>query len=157
MRLSRRVLKVLVFVSVLSGSVFMVKPLAAGQTGVFGFATTVAYVPSTMQSNSVPLCDTGSTVRVLEWLGGRMGDRSVLLVHDAFYNWARLVLDDRFELVYFKGDVERAVWVALSRGFSPVYLVWWNVNIGWYGFTVPSGFLPVFSDGRISVFQYSTE
>ena len=157
MRVSRRALEAFVFVSVLLGSVFMATPLAAGQAGVFGFATTVAYVPSTMQSNSVPLCDTGSTVRVLEWLGGRMDNRSVLLVHDAFYNWVRLILDDRFELVYFKGDVEGAVGLALSRGFSPVYLVWWNVNIGWYGFTVPSGFLPVFSDGRISAFQYLAE
>ncbi len=154
-KLSKLAVKVLLVVSVSLGLVYMCVPLFFGQAGVFGLPVTVNYVPSTMQSTTVPLVDVDGTVQSMEWLNARMGGSSVLLAQDAFFPWARLYMDGGRSLVYFKSNVLGAVDLALGRGFSHVYLVWWKENIGWYGLTVPNGFVSVFNSGRISVFEYS--
>ncbi len=155
LKLSRRTVKGLLALSLSLGLVYMCVPLLFGEAGVFGFPTTVSYVPSTMQSTTVPLVDVDGTVRSMEWLNARMDGGSVLLAQDAFFPWARLYMDGGRSLVYFKSDVPGAVDLAVSLGFSRVYFVWWNENIGWYGLTVPAGFISVYSSGRISVFEYS--
>lgn len=154
LKLSKRTVNVLLVVSLSLGLVYMTVPLFFGRAGVFGFPTTVSYVPSTMQSTTVPLVDVDGTVRSIEWLNARMDGGSVLLAQDAFFYWSRLYLDGGRSLVYFKSDVLGAVDLAFQRGFSRVYLVWWSVDIGWYGLTVPEGFVSVYSSGRISVFEF---
>ncbi len=52
-------------------------------------------------------------------------------------------------------DIKGALNVALEYGLDPVYLIWWEENIGWYRSTVvPSSFTLVFESGRIAAFQY---
>jgi len=58
-------------------------------------------------------------------------------------------------IVYFSMDLSRGLEVALEKGFGMVYLVWWNVDTGWYDYIeVPEGFKPVYGSGRISVYVY---
>jgi len=76
------------------------------------------------------------------------------LAHDALFNWARLSLDERHAIVFFKNDVFGAVSLGAEHGYDRFWLVWWNNDIGWYGFKVPQGFEEVFNVGRISVFEY---
>ena len=152
-------------VTIVLGSIFLTLPPFFDRFGVFSIPTTISYLPSTMQYNTIPLRDVKPTVEVVEWLNENMNDGSSVLVHHAFFWWADLYLDKRHVIVDFVKDFERALDVALERSFNPIYLVWWNQDyltwqnqsIGWYGLTVPKYFKYVFSCDRISVFRYSTD
>jgi hypothetical protein len=154
LKLSKRTAKLILILSFSLGSLFMTVPLFSGRAGLFGFPTTTSYLPSSMLSNSVPVQDVEGVVEAMEWLNVEMSDGSALLAHDAFLPWAELHMDGRHVKVYFKDDVEGAINVALEGGFAPVYLVWWNENIGWYRLSVPEGFVDLFSSGRISIFEH---
>jgi hypothetical protein len=103
----------------------------------------------------VPLEDVADTVEVMEWLDGNMNDGSCVLVHSTFLSWARLGLDGDHVILKYSSDVDEALSVANTYGFRPVYLVWWAESIGWYWFSVPSDFTPVYVSGRMATFQYS--
>jgi len=102
----------------------------------------------------VPLRDVEGTVEVMEWVDENMDEGSCVLVNAAFWDWARMNLNGTRNIVIYMADVEGALDVAASHDFDPVYLVWWGENIGWYWFTVPSYFEPVFESDRMAVFQY---
>ena len=153
MKISRKSAFGISLVTALLGSLFMTWPLISGRYGLLGASTTWKYFPSTMQSSSVPLQDTEGTVKAIEWLNGHVTDDSSVLVHDVFLFWTELYLDKNHSVIFFTDNLEAASNVALDNGFSSAYLVWWNEDIGWYGFTVPSDFDSVFESGRISVFQ----
>jgi hypothetical protein len=106
-----------------------------------------------MLSNTVPLEDVDGVVNAMKWLNKEMNNYSVLLVNNAFLNWARLHLDEKHFLLHFNDDIEEVIKVALRYGFKDIYFVWWNENIGWYDLTVPKEFVSVFKNGRISVFK----
>jgi hypothetical protein len=125
-----------------------------GRGGILALPTTVNYVPSTMLSNAVPLNDVQGTVEAFRWVNQVMDGDSCFLAHDAFFYWAKFSLDGEHTLVFFKNDASGAVDLAIEHGYAKFWLVWWNTDIGWYGFEVPSSFEPVFGSGRISVFEY---
>jgi hypothetical protein len=112
----------------------------------------LVFMATNMQGTAVPLRDVDDTIGAIRWLNAHMDDGSALLVHDAFSNWARLYLDKSHVIIYFEDDVQRAIDVALQRGFSRVYFVWLNENIGWFSLKVPNGFVAVFSSGRVSAY-----
>ena len=153
-KLSKRTVKGFLVLSFSLGLVFMATPLFFGRAGALGLPTTVSYVPSTMQSNSLPLVDVEDTVKAMQWLDMQMNSSSVLLAQDAFFWWANIYLNSGYMIAYFNNDVEGAISVAIERGFTRVYFVWWNENIGWYNLTVPNGFVVIYSSGRISAFEY---
>jgi hypothetical protein len=152
LKVSKRTAKCLLTVSFCLGLVFMACPLLFGRFGLVGLPTTFNYVPSTMQSNSLPLVDVDDTVEALKWVNARMDGGSAFLAQDAFYWWSRLYLNDTYFIVYFKSDFDGAIDAAYERGFGVVYFVWWNIDIGWYGITVPSCFVSLKDFGRISVY-----
>jgi hypothetical protein len=115
----------------------------------------LVFMATNMQGTAVPLRDVDDTIGAMRWLNAHMDDGSALLVHDAFSNWARLYLDKSHVIIYFEDDVQRAIDVALQLGFSRVYFVWLNENIGWFSLKVPNGFVAVFSSGRVSAFEHS--
>jgi hypothetical protein len=154
MKISRKSAFGISLVTVVLGSLFMTWPLISGRYGLIGFSTTWKYLPSTMQSSSVPLQDTEGTVEAIEWLNRHMKDGSAVLVHDVFFYWTEFYLDKNHVAILFTSDMEAALNLALENGFNSLYFIWWNENIGWYGLTVPSNFVSVFESGRISVFEY---
>lgn len=154
MKVTKRTTKVLVVASSLLGLVFMTCPLLFGSFGLVGLPTTVNYVPSTMQSNSLPLVDVDSATNALKWVSTRMNNSSAFLAQDAFYWWSRLYLNETHTIVYFKDDFDGAIRAAQEHGFSTVYFVWWNTDIGWYGISVPKYFVQLASFDRISVYDY---
>lgn len=157
MRLSRRSVSLILVLSFSIGLVFMSTPLISGRAGVFGLPTTVFYVPSTMQSNSLPLVDVDGTVGAMNWLNAQMDRESVLLAQDAFFHWASLYLDKAHTLIYFKHNLNSAIEAAVEQRFDRLYFVWWNEDIGWYSLKVPETFAPVYGADRISVFEYHGE
>jgi len=112
------------------------------------------FMSSVMLENSVPMQDTKGTIETLQWLNKQMNASSSVLAHQAIFHWARLYLDETHMIIFFERDVERALSIALENGFNPIYLIWWNENIGWYDLVVPKYFVSSNSSGRMSVFQY---
>ena len=139
--------------SIVIGALFMTWPLIDGKYGIIGVETTFKYVPSTMQTSSVPLLDTEGTIQSFEWLNEHMTSNSSVLVHDVFQFWSQLYLDENHTAVFFNSDLQKASQFALENGFTTSYLVWWNEDIGWYGLTLSNQYISVFDSGRISVFQ----
>jgi hypothetical protein len=121
---------------------------------VLPFISGLLFMATSMQGRAVPLNDVDDTIRALQWLDAQMENGSALLTHDAFSNWVRLYLDDSHMAILFKDDVQGAVELALQRGFSHVYFVWWNQKISWFDLTMPKGFVSVYSSGRVSAFEY---
>ena len=64
------------------------------------------YIPKSMLQNTVPLSDCQDTVNALQWARNNMPSNAHLLVHDAFYGWASLTLDDNQLIPYGFSDPE---------------------------------------------------
>lgn len=165
-KVTRKTIVGIFSLTVVFGSIFLTIPPFCDRLGLFSIPTTTSYLPSTMLYNSVPLRDVQPAIEAFEWLNRHMNDSSSVLIHYAFFSWANFYLDKKHTVVYFVKDVEKASGIAQERGFSPVYLVWWNEDyltwqnqsIGWYGVAVPlKHFKYTFSSDRISVLRYSTD
>ena len=152
-KVSKRTMYGILFLTVLFGSLLMAVKFS--DNGVFSIPTTGIYLPSTMLQNTVPLQDVDGVVEAMEWLNQRMADGSCAILHQAFFSWGKLYLDEKNVIVNCATDLEGALNVALENGLDPVYLIWWRENIGWYrSILVPSSFTLVFESGRIAAFQY---
>jgi len=143
----------LFLVSVIVGCLFMAWPLVDGRYGVVGWEGTFKYVPSTMQSSSVPLRDIEGVIEAYEWLNSNMDDDSSLLVHDVFDYWTMLYLDQNHAAILFDSDLEAASSLSVDEGFDVAYFVWWNEDIGWYNLRLSNDWVSVFDYERISVYQ----
>ena len=143
----------LALVSVVLGGLFMCWPLVGGRYGVIGCESTFRFVPSTMQSSSVPLRDTEGVIEAFEWLNANMDSDSSLLAHDVFEFWTLLYLNKENVAIVFDHDLDAATNLAVDEGFDKAYFVWWNQDIGWYNLRLSNDWVSVFDSGRISVFQ----
>ena len=152
MKISTRTTVALSFCMILLTSVYIGATLQNDNYVVFSIPTISRYFSV---APAVPLRDVEGTIQVMEWLDGNMNNSSCLLANFAFVSWALLYLDRKQTIVVYPTSVEEALDLASSHGFNSVYLVWWGEDIGWYWFTVPSSFEPVFQSDRIAAFQYS--
>jgi hypothetical protein len=143
----------LALVSVIVGGLFMTWTLVDGKYGVIGWGGTFKYVPSTMQSSSVPLRDTEGVIKAYEWLNSNMDSDSSLLVHDVFEFWTLLYLNHDYTAFIFDSDLEAASNRAVDEGFSSAYFVWWNEDISWYNLRLSNDWVSVQDYGRISVYK----
>ncbi|MCW4021668.1 MAG: hypothetical protein NWF02_00690, partial [Candidatus Bathyarchaeota archaeon] len=107
----------LALVSVVVGGLFMCWPLAEGKYGLINWGGTFKYVPSTMQSSSVPLQDTPGVIDSYEWLNANMDEDSSLLVADVFDMWTMLYLDENHQAFLFDHDLENAANYAINQGY----------------------------------------
>jgi len=105
-------------------------------------------------SPTVPYEDVRCVVQALGWLNGNMPVNASVILQHAFLFWGRLYLDKSHVIVHFENNADLAVNTAFSHGFDSVFFVWWNTPIGWYGVSVPDGFVSVQDFGRISVYAY---
>jgi len=145
----------LTLLTVVVGCLFMSWPLIDGRYGIIGVESTFSYIPSTMQSSSVPLQDTKGTIAAFEWLNDNMTDNSSLLAHDVFEFWTLLYLENDHTAIVFDHDLEEALDFSSKNGFTSSYLVWWNEDIGWYNFDIPQGCSRVQDFGRISIYEFA--
>lgn len=152
-KLTRKLAIGLSLLSVVVGALFMTWPLIDGRYGLIGVESTFRYIPSTMQSSSVPLRDTEGTIEAFKWLNEHMTTESSVLVHNVFEFWTMLYLDKSHTAIVFDNNLDEALNLAFENGFATTYFVWWNDNIGWYNFQPSNDCVSVFDSGRISVFQ----
>jgi hypothetical protein len=132
---------------------FMVLP---NNNALFYYDAFPTYVPKSMLQNTVPLADCEDTVNALQWLRSNMSNNASLIVHDAFYGWASLILN-RDQLIPYGFNDPQAVAQKLEETGSvyTLYLIWWVNGSGWYGQpSMPSSFRQVYHSGRIAVFTF---
>ena len=152
-KITKKVGYALVIVMIFFGFLFMAFPLIDGRYGVIGWGGTFKYVPSTMQSSSVPIRDTEGVIEAYKWLNANMDSDSSLLVHDVFDFWTMLYLDNDHRGFLFDNDLGEVTNLAVAEGYDSVYFVWWNEDIGWYNLRLSNDWISVYNHDRISVYQ----
>jgi hypothetical protein len=127
----------------------------------------LAFIPSGMNQNVLPISDNPSLVECFEWINDR-GD-SLVLMHRQLYNYALICLDSSTvtlrefyvgwnsvnETIISQQMVEDAK-SALAEGYNVVYTVWWIEDEGWYAsFALPHEFTEVYRSGEIAVYLFN--
>jgi hypothetical protein len=144
--------KVLVGFAVLLSFSFIFLP---AETAFPYFSIYPYYVPSSMLQNSVPLSDCEGAVRALNWVEANVNSNGILLVHDAFYGWALLYMDDVKIVRYGYASPETAALALSEQGYKHLYVVWWVSGEGWHGqASLSSLFREVFRSGNIAVYEF---
>ena len=139
--------------TVLLGSLYLATPvlMSSSSVGVFALPSVSGHFSS---APTVPYQDVDGVVQAVDWLNANMGGGSCVIVNHVFLPWGRLYLEKSHVMVHFVREVDAAVGLALDRGLSHMYLVWWNTDIGWYALEVPTEFVEVYRAGRMSVYEY---
>jgi hypothetical protein len=103
---------------------------------------------------TVPYEDVEGVTEAMQWLNVNMGNDSFVVLQSALLPWGRLYLDHSHVMVQFLENVDEAMDLGFSHGFSRAYFVWWDEPISWYNVSFPEGFVSVQSFCRISVYVY---
>jgi hypothetical protein len=112
-------------------------------------------VPSSMLQNSAPLSDCEDVVKALNWVKANVNSDGILLVHDAFYGWALLCINDVKIIRYGYASPETAALAFSEQGYKQLYVIWWVSGEGWHGqSSLPSSFREVFHSGGIAVYEF---
>ena len=155
-RLLHGKVKSMLILTALLGGVYLATPVLMGTVNVGIFALNpvnkfFSFAPT------VPYEDVSDVVMAMEWLNQYMEVNTCVILHEAFLWWGKLYLDDSKMIIFFMNDIDSAINIALSHGFSKVYFVWWNAPLGWYDISVPKSFNGLRDFGRITVFSYDVE
>jgi len=152
-RISRWEARVMVLVTVGLGVSYLATPVLMSGANVSVSSVTATYTYFSTNP-TVPYGDVSDVVRVMQWLDVNMPSASCVALQHAFLSWGQLGLDGSHVIVHFEMDLGKAVETALEHGFARVFFVWWNVDIGWYGLSVPESFVRMHDSGRLSVYEY---
>jgi hypothetical protein len=139
--------------SIILGSLFMVWPLNNKDEGLVRWGGSFKYVPSTMQTTSIPLRDIEPLQKAYQWLNNNMNNNSALLVHDAFDNWAMLYLNINHKAYLFDFDIEQAAKRATTEGYQTHYFVWWNQTIDWYQLQPQNNWTIIQQYNRLTIYK----
>lgn len=139
------------------GSAYLAAPVITAHSGSIGESSIPNILVYFSASPTVPYTDVNDVVRAMNWLSHNMSPTSSVVLQHAFVNWGRLYLDESQMIVEFERNAFAAMSTVAEQGFTRAYFVWWNVPIGWYGVSVPNGFVSVQDFGRLSVYAYEGE
>jgi hypothetical protein len=149
----RKKVFVMGLVTVMLGAVYLATPFLMVNVG-FGIYSLYPICRYFSSAPTVPYQDIDGTIQAMQWLEGNMESDSCAVLQNAFVAWAKLYLENSYNVIGYMNDVHMAVDYALQEGYNHIYFVCWNENIGWYGTYVPESFDELQSFGRISVFEY---
>jgi len=149
----RSKMSVMVLATVSLGAIYLATPFLMVNVG-FGIYSLYPICRYFSSAPTVPYQDIDGTIQAMQWLEDNMQNDSCAVLQNAFVAWAKLYLENSYNVIGYMNDVYMAVDYALQEGYNHVYFVCWNENIGWYGTYVPEGFVELQSFGRISVFEY---
>jgi len=113
----------------------------------------LGYVPSSLLQNSVPLSDSADVVQAMHWLEASMPSNSAVIMHEAFYGWARAYLSPDSKII---NSLLRSPSSELNlvTSYEHVYTVWWVHGSGWFSPTYPTGASVLATFGDIAVYEY---
>jgi hypothetical protein len=103
---------------------------------------------------AVPYQDENSVVQAMDWFNHNSDLQSCIILQRHFFEYGRLYLSNSKSIIHYEIDSNVAVSKALESGFSHIFFVWWNQQVGWGDFSVPAGFTRVQDFGRISIYGY---
>jgi hypothetical protein len=129
----------------------------------------LAYIPSTMFQNMMPISDNPGLVSCVDWIKDNRANDSVVISHYALYDLIQIYGGD-YPLIAVRhgsmlthlenqttladGMVE-ASQSALAAGNSTVYTIWWISGDGWYDIPVlPPDFKEVYRMDRMAVYVF---
>ena len=139
--------------SIILSSMFMVWPVNNKNEGLIEWGGSPKYVPSTMQTSSIPLRDIEPLQKAFQWLNNNMDNNSALLVHDAFDNWAMLYLNTNHKGYLFDFNIEQAAKRATTEGYQTLYFVWWNQTIDPYQLQPQNNWTIIQQYNRITIYK----
>lgn len=115
------------------------------------------FSPTSMMQSTIPLEDSHALVSAIAWLSANIQSGAVIMTHHAMYGWVREYFRGTNSIVSFPPSVDLglALQQTILQGYSRIYTIWWRAGFGWYGITVPQDFVPVHSEGQISVYYAS--
>ena len=131
----------------------MVWPVNNKNEGLIEWGGSPKYVPSTMQTSSIPLRDIEPLQKAFQWLNNNMDNNSALLVHDAFDNWAMLYLNTNHKGYLFDFNIEQAAKRATTEGYQTLYFVWWNQTIDPYQLQPQNNWTIIQQYNRITIYK----
>jgi hypothetical protein len=151
--LPSKILPVISLILAVSAALYVAVP---AQQAMPYYAAFPSFLPTSMVQNTVPMSDMGSLRAMLDWVQANSGPGTILITHQAIYGWARTYLPSTVHIVNYRySDPMTGVGLALLAGYSSVLMIWWINGSGWHGQpSVPSGFVPLVSDGSIVVYEY---
>jgi len=114
--------------------------------------------PTSMLQSTVPLADSHDLTVAISWLSANIQPGAVIMTHHAMYGWVREYFRGSNTVLGFSPstNLDAALRLTIQQGYSKIYTVWWMSGSGWYGQTVPQGFVPVHSEGEMTVYFTST-
>ena len=140
-------------VTLVLGSIYLATPflMNTGQAGVFVLPYVSAHFSS---APAVPYQDVEGVTQAVTWVDKNIGDNSCVIVNNILQLWHILYLNKSHVTIIFWNEGDLALDEAVDRGFSSVYFVWWNTDIGWYDVSVPDQFVRLRDFGRLSVYEF---
>jgi len=142
---------------VLPSLTFMVFPPHLSPLAPFQTEKTWQYLPSSMLSNTIPLEDVPCLLENLAFLEKEMNSYSLLITHEAFYDWALIALGSNVS-VTSSIKVNPFLFAESFSGLGyKIYVISWTDSLhSWHGLTPPNdNFRLVFSSGYIGVYRFS--
>jgi hypothetical protein len=132
----------------------------------------LTYIPSSMLQNTLSITSNPSLVNCFNWINDNSADDSVLVIHYALYDLARIYADGKIVHVNHSpsiyvhlqnetaltDDLVAASIAAQANGNSTVYTVWWINGKGWYQVpSLPSEFLEVYRIDDMAVYIFTDD
>lgn len=173
-RLLPKVFAVSYLVMLLSLGTFYISANPYSQIPFFtSFNPYLAFIPSSMLQNTLPISDNPALVQSFQWLNTNAQPNSDIVMHYALCNLAYLYIKDK---PLIGVDHHASMWIhlqnqttiadcmveaaqaRLSNGSSAVYTVWWVSGKGWYDIpSLPQTFQEVYRVANFAVYQYSSD
>jgi hypothetical protein len=161
----------LVLLLTLSGFYLAVSP----QNQISFFSTSnpyLAYIPSSMVQNTLPIQDNSALVKCVEWINENAAADSVIVAHYALYDLITIYDHDQLVISvrqsgsmwnYLQNEtslvdgIVNASRQALVDEHSAVYTIWWiNGDDAWYKISsLPPEFTPVYEFDKLAVYSYT--
>ena len=118
------------------------------------FPSTYKYLPTSMLQNSVSITDLNSVAESFEWLNSHLKDGDCLLAPEAYRGWAKLLIN-KANVTIVPYNFSEATPSAALKYYGNIYLIWWDRDLKWYGWSPPAEFRCLNLDGRIAVYAYA--
>ena len=113
-------------------------------------------IPSSMLQNTISKSDCADTTNAIQWFKNNVDSSSLLLTHTVFYGWALLSLNESQVANYEFGTPDKAAELAVQKGHTQIYLIWWINGQGWYEQpSVPLSFTEIYHSGKIAIYSYN--
>jgi len=151
-----RTIRFFIVLLVLPSLIFIALPPNLSLLSLLQTEKTRQYLPSSMLSNTVPLQDIPHLLESLAFLKHIMNSSSLLITHEAFYDWALIALGSHINVTSSIKLDPFAEAESFAGSRREIYVISWTDPLrSWHGLKQPDDeFQLVFSSGPIGIYRY---